>query len=222
VLDQIVKTDSTEPIVNFNNIAFIELSRQYARDSKHVMATHPGVVVKSAALASFYYFYPASTLYYMVESNRANISGYERAYDLLVYWQLYDYQGMPQKSGGPDRYGVPKIFKVCLFLLIGSPLLMFHGFRLFRRGLRAGPERRPFTITLGFILGTILWIMVIGILLEVGENYRFRYTTEPFIFLLLGLFLTNRPWKRKIVADAAAPEEEVAAELPESVVVAGQ
>ncbi|MEO5929626.1 MAG: hypothetical protein ABIR47_06815, partial [Candidatus Kapaibacterium sp.] len=196
VLDQVAKSSGNEPVLNFNNIDFIDISRQYERDAKHVIATHPGVIVKSVSLASFYYSYPASTLYYMVDSNRVNIVRYERLFDIFVYGQFYDYQHASLKSSGPDQYGVPKIFKVSLFLLIGSPLLIFYGFRLFRRGLRLGSEGRPCTITLGFILGTILWIMAIGILLEVGENYRFRYTTEPWIFLLLGLFLSNRPWKR--------------------------
>jgi hypothetical protein len=102
---------------------------------------------------------------------------------------------------------------VGIMLVIGIPLLLLYGIRSIRQNSNAGLRGRALSITLAFIVGTMLWIMVVGILFECGENYRFRFMTEPYCFLLLGLFLSNRPWKKSGVMNGVARVDGTVAEF---------
>jgi hypothetical protein len=55
-----------------------------------------------------------------------------------------------------------------------------------RRG-RACPER----MLIAFAAGSILWIGVLGICFEYGENNRFRYSTMALVFLLIAIMLRD-------------------------------
>ncbi|MDB5035740.1 MAG: hypothetical protein JWQ98_2981 [Chlorobi bacterium] len=211
-LDRPLKRDWLGCSTNFNNLAYIEISRQYGRDAQYVLTHRPGAFGKAIMLSSFYYFYPAS-VHFLLDSNRARISWYERIFDLAIYGQLYDYQNAHPHQDIPDSHGVAKIFKVGIMLVIGIPLLLLYGIRSIRQNFNAGLRGRALSITLAFIVGTMLWIMVVGILFECGENYRFRFMTEPYCFLLLGLFLSNRPWKKSGVMNGVARADGTVAEF---------
>ena len=42
-------------------------------------------------------------------------------------------------------------------------------------------------MTMAFIMLTMIWVMVVGNLFEFGENNRFRFVTEPLMFVALGV-----------------------------------
>ena len=42
-------------------------------------------------------------------------------------------------------------------------------------------------MTMAFVTLTILWVMLVGIFFEFGENNRIRYVTEPLMFVALGV-----------------------------------
>ena len=46
-----------------------------------------------------------------------------------------------------------------------------------------------YNTTLLFIYGTILYVMIIGNLFEIGENHRYRFITDPLFFVMVGIML---------------------------------
>ncbi len=53
--------------------------------------------------------------------------------------------------------------------------------------IRAARTRRlaeADALTTAVLTGTILWVLVVGNLLDVGENYRFRFLTLPAQFVV--------------------------------------
>jgi len=70
-----------------------------------------------------------------------------------------------------------------LFLLIGLPMLVGFGLRAVWRG---EPARRT---VIAYLCFAIMYVAFTGNLLEVGENNRFRFMTDPLYVVLLGLLL---------------------------------
>jgi hypothetical protein len=58
-------------------------------------------------------------------------------------------------------------------------------------GLGAGGRAldRPQRVVLGFLCFNIAYVALVGNLLELGENNRFRFETDPLSLCLLGLLL---------------------------------
>ena len=171
---------------NFNSLACLAISRAYRRDAVAMLERHPLLYADAVAHSSFYYCYPAS-VNFMMRSNRRAIAGYERLFDLVIYGQLFDYQSVGDQERR-DEYGVPKLFKVGLFIVAGIAIALPFGVVYARRMLGPGGDRAA-GITLAVMLLTILWVMVVGNLLEIGENYRFRFMVDPFHHLLMALCL---------------------------------
>jgi hypothetical protein len=173
---------------NFNSLAWLGISRAYRRDAIKVLATHPVLYAGAVANASFDYCYPAS-VNFMMGTNRGAISGYEHLFDLVVYGQFFDYQSVGEHEQY-DPHGVPKVFKIGLFILVGMLVALPFGVMLTRRMLSSEGDRAN-GITLLIIIVTILWVALVGNLLDIGENYRFRFMIDPFHYLLLALLLTH-------------------------------
>jgi hypothetical protein len=173
---------------NFNSLVWLGIARAYRRDAIRVLATHPALYAGAVANASFDYCYPAS-VNFMLKANRGAISGYERLFDLVVYGQLFDYQSVGERERH-DAHGVPKAFKIGLFIVLGMLAALTFGAMITRRLLRS-EDGRADGVTLLIIIVTILWVALVGNALDIGENYRFRFMIDPFHYLLLALLLTR-------------------------------
>lgn len=53
-------------------------------------------------------------------------------------------------------------------------------------------------LTAGFLVLNVIWIVVVGNAVELGENNRFRFVADPLCLALLGLFIQDRAsrWRR--------------------------
>ena len=49
----------------------------------------------------------------------------------------------------------------------------------------------PFSLTLLFLLINIIYVTLAGNFFEMGENNRFRFVIDPFVLIILGLFIHN-------------------------------
>ena len=69
--------------------------------------------------------------------------------------------------------------------------------------VRSGRARVADIVTVGFMLYTTFYAALIGTTLELGENMRFRFDTEPFMMVMLGLFLAfvrRARWRGRTIA----------------------
>jgi hypothetical protein len=87
--------------------------------------------------------------------------------------------------------------QVHLTPLLGLPLMFSAGvwFLVNSKGQRSVADRA----TLFFMLCTIAYVGFVTNSLEIGENNRFRFETDPFYVVLTGLFCEDlrRRWLRR-------------------------
>ena len=180
---------------NYNHAAYIAISRAYLRDDLHVLRRHPGAFLKGHVLAWLLYF--QSTSEYNLLADARRVRPMTRLYDTLVYLQLpgLELQGLPVNLG----------------LLLGLPFLvgfgLWRGLRARRLEEREGPS--PLTVPqrglLLFLCANILFVGVVGNLLDVGENNRFRFVTDPLSLVLFALALQQTAWLLRRRAPRASP-----------------
>ena len=83
-------------------------------------------------------------------------------------------------------YSEPRLF---LFLLLGLPALVIFGIRQARRSSFLSADQR---LLLAYLCANIIFLALVGNSVEVGENQRFRFTTDPLSVVLLGVLLQTR------------------------------
>ncbi len=172
---------------NYNYFGVIGVSHDYLRDGLWVARHRPAVLLEGWLSAWLCYFRSSSD--YWLLRNRETIGGLETAWDTLFYgrWPGELCVGRLPLYRAPGCQ--PHVY---WFLLIGLPVLFVGGLR---RGL-GGDGRlwmtRPQRLLVLWACGVILFVALAGNLLEAGENYRFRFATDPLFLMLLGLAIQAR------------------------------
>lgn len=167
VLDQKLRSTGFN---NYNNLAYQRISKYYLSDSFYLIAHHPGSYLKGLREAFLIYFRSPTDSPFL-RMNRDRILGYNRAFDRIVYGKF-----------GPDG-------QIGWFSLAGIPLLLLFSIRQIGKAER---NHDPATkVTLLFITLNVLYVTFVGNALEVGDNNRYRFETEPFFYVLFGIFVDN-------------------------------
>lgn len=185
VLDQ--KRKSTGH-VNYNHLAYADVSEQALADALTSVRTHPEVYLHSMGTAWLMFLRPASD-YPFLHENRQAIEPYSRAFSLLL-------AGQPEY---PDKPGFDlEMGQIGVLLAIGYALSVLYGlFVLIRCAVRR--EVSATDATLIFLWLNIMYVSVIGNAFEVDENQRFRFSINPFIAATLAVMSYRFVrWNRRI------------------------
>jgi hypothetical protein len=83
-----------------------------------------------------------------------------------------------------------------LFLLIAYFLAVWFAVRQATRAVRDGSDA-ALRVTLVFLVFNLLYVAVAGNFLELGENMRFRSMVDPFILVIVGLFVNQMMDRRR-------------------------
>lgn len=185
-LDRELKSEGTP---NFNNIRYVEISRQNRRDAWALFKRYP-LRRGSAVLHAFcLYFVPASD-YAHLHANRRRIVPWERVYD-VVCGQAESLPTEQAEHAHIPRHGWDRLRFVGISLVIALPVLFVYGCRRVRR---AWPHRHGHlaaTVTVAFCCLNIAFVTLVGNVFELGENMRFRFLIDPLYLVLLGLLLND-------------------------------
>lgn len=190
--------------VNFNHSSFPSVARLYEQDARRALRERPGAYLR-VLVDSFYLFFQPPQDFAPFEKNRREIGVIDRFYDFLVYGQLYRYEYYPTlRSSRPVLHfllmaaSTPWLYVAVFGLVLLRPVRWALGV------LRKGDGDAAVAATVLFLAGNVLWVMVVGNLLEVGENNRFRFLVEPGIFVLAAFELSRwLGWNPKAKADWA-------------------
>lgn len=176
VLD-LESTENGRP--NYNHVVYAMVARLYARDALHVLASNPAHYLHAVAAAASLFFRPASDYEYFKDFQR-RMPAWDALYRFALYGQLAAAgAGVPGPAGFPLAVSAPNIG---WFILLAMPLLLWLGVRRLRAAARMGDGAA--TGTLAFIIGTVVYVVLFATALNIGENQRYRFMTEPFLFIL--------------------------------------
>ena len=170
-------------MINYNHVDYIPVTRQIARDSLAVIRYHPKAYLRGLKRSSMFFFW--STLPTISASTERSI--------LLNYhwvWMLLGGSiGVPP-SAEYHPYDISRAARqVCWLLVIFyilAPAVFIHD--LIRgRGLARLDHAR--LLTIGFLLFNLLYVSTVGILVDCGENNRFRAEIVPLTVVLAAVIL---------------------------------
>jgi hypothetical protein len=169
--------------VNLHHGIYVAVSRQLRADSLVALREHPGVFAGTAR-DSFGHFLAPAASWHPLAPNRRAIAMYADAYDALGH-----FGGLFQRSG---------------FLLFVFPSVAALAFWSTLR--RAGTE--PARWVGAFAASTILYVALVGCLLEPNENMRFRFMIAPLLWTFGAVLLTEAIaiFRRLSPARSRAPE----------------
>jgi len=162
---------------NFNNIAYLDISKQYLADCKTYIKQHPGYYI-SNVFQSFLTFFAPATRYPLAELEVPKIKYYDMVYSLNF---AHLAKGKEQRRIALMASAFPKILiYLCVFYLLGMD---------FYRRKKISPLNL-------FIICTICYVFFTSSLVEHYENMRFRYEIEPLFLVLLGqALMLAKPFK---------------------------
>ncbi|HUT02923.1 MAG TPA: hypothetical protein VM163_03435 [bacterium] len=169
---------------NYNNLAYIAIAEQYFRDSIQVIRYRPKAYLNGVMKSWLIYFTPHGH-FATLEAPPA-LSLLSRIYDTFFYGRIpYD-----MSKTGVLPFCLMPGYHVYLLLFVGLPFLLAYGLMLSLSGRSAGAAlSRNRRIVIVYMCVTIAFVAVPANLLELTENNRYRFSTEPFSLVLLGLFI---------------------------------
>lgn len=183
------ETTKSSGAPNLNHLGYVALADQYLKDSLALAWHYPEAYVTGVRTAWLYYFTPTSDMGLLApNSDRLRLP--IRLWDRFVYGESPI--RVPLASG--DRR------PLYLSLLVGLPVLFVISvrFALAREPAEDGAqhERR---LLVAYMCFNIFWVALLGNSVEVGENNRFRFTTDPLSTVLAGFALQRllSRWPRR-------------------------
>ncbi len=187
-------------VPNFNYAAYLPIARADSRDSIRLLREYPAIFAHTVRRSWWTYLIPA-TEFFGVERNRARIAGYTRAVNRWFYgMQNLDFPitNPTQLSDATLRSGRG------LRWALAVGLALVFGIACACRDLFFGErsDRRRGTL-LAFMAFAVLYVTVVGNLLENGENNRFRLMIDPLLWLFVAFAIAQGArWLARLFATA--------------------
>ena len=161
---------------SFNHGAFVHIARTFLDDAKAVHARDPSIWQDSARRAWQIHFLPIHDYTFFHRARRdagPPMRAVERFYERLAGSGFVDWDWGEEFPPFEDRPGWSWA------LMTGLAILFALVYAWRRRGARARAA------TLVFCAATIAFVAVVGNSLELGENQRFRFLSEPLTVALV-------------------------------------
>lgn len=183
---------------NFNHLAYVALSEQYLRDSLAVVRYAPRSYLRGVSEAWLDYASSTSDSSFLAP-NIDRVRALAEVYDAVLYGRV---PGLVLERGG-----IP--YRLYAGLVLALPAAWLFGLWL-AFGSEGRSRLRPLALFLCF---TIAWVALVGNSLEVGENNRFRFVTDPLSIALFAV-LVQRLAGRLLVAPLRSGAGMPAAGIP--------
>ena len=176
---------------NWNNLAYVSISRQYLKDALVVMRTHPLVYVRSLTESLRIFFFPASDWFHNYpQFDNLGIAPVEKLFNTLVHGQVFHPFGLIASYATYENY-FRNPLNIGFLILAAWLVAVFWGGRTAVRALRGREADIPRAATVAFMVFTILFVTAVTSSLEIGENNRFRFNVDPYLFAVVGMAVTG-------------------------------
>jgi len=168
---------------NYNHEAYISISHEYQSAALHLIRKKPLPFARTVIGAWQFYTRP-SWDYKPLRTNTAALSQYIAILSALRDQVFVKVDSLKKHFSNiltsGIRYPLTSLLVFPLILLVASLRSVVFLYRIVRYGNTSG-------LVFIFMTMTVLYVAILGNLVEYGENNRFRVETDPLIFLLVAV-----------------------------------
>ncbi len=180
---------------NLNQSAYVGISRHYFDDALVLIRLYPRLYLRGVVHALFIYFRPASE-YLAFFPNRPSVQCVDRAVNRVFLGQIrYERPGFEANEEAIDYAWQIRRTGIVIALLYGM-VLLWSLVNLWA-WLRLPSSITPRSAILLYLFASLLYVSLVGNMLEIGENCRFRFMVDPLFIVLLAMALTRTMTRRK-------------------------
>lgn len=180
--------------LNYNNLSYISISAQYMKDAVYVLCHYPSTFVKGLLSSFKIYFYPSSDWFAMMDEtnkNRKILEPYIAPVNMIVLGQFFNTDDPTFSPEYTWKEYTQPADKIGYFLALWV-IVSFAAGGVYTLGeIKTHGWNSPKAGLMMFLLMNILYVTVVGNCLEVGENQRFRYNSDPFLLVFFGLLVQD-------------------------------
>lgn len=177
---------------NYDHLVYIQVGKACAAAALRMIVEDPWLYGKGLlSSASIFFWPPTDYRGGAKEGLRGRLTMLKWIYNRLLYGQWVGHAPDPTAEGKQGRSLGHLARRTGWLILLGFPLLVVYAIGRLRSARQAETSSAS-AITLAFMLATILYVTVVAIAFEVGENNRFRFTIDPFLVTLLGMWIQDR------------------------------
>ena len=127
---------------------------------------------------------PASA-YLFLDNNVTHINGLVRFASIALDGRFSYHHDPGLRQTQPSRYYLQGVLNSGWFLILAYGLVLVFGLLLLVRRSRSTLITPP--SSLFFLWFNVAWMTLVANALEVGENNRFRFVTDPLVFVSLAV-----------------------------------
>jgi hypothetical protein len=179
VLDEAETSTGT---LNYHHLVYVEASNYYLRDALYLIRARPLDYLRSINQALYIYFHSPSD-FDLITGNRDTLGAFDLWWNRLFYGQWKSDETSIDRNSSMSMDHVGWWIVVVFFMVSAGSVISIW------RNLRRLAEAENMLVL--FMAYNIFFVTVVGNLMDIGENNRFRFTVDPFILLLLVFFLRN-------------------------------
>jgi len=149
--------------VNLNQWTYLAISRRRFHDDLRFIPSHPGWYARGVKLATVRFFWPPTYPPAITGPNKFEIARWE------ALWEAGFYGSTPRAN----RLGFLALAAYVSALGYGLAVLMR------RRGADAA--------VIGFVWVVLAWTLAVGVLADLGENYRSAFLVQPLVVAVIAV-----------------------------------
>jgi hypothetical protein len=176
---------------NYNYRPLIAVDEQYSRDSLAVIRQYPASYVIGVIAANRLFFSPSSMNEYFSPQNRAAAKPFERFFNPVLYGVPTEPRFIAQPHFGFDVPPSLEVNTSVWLIALWALALVFGWLRVRPVFFAPSAEDRVARVTLGYLLFVMVYVHALGTLVELGENYRYRFVVEPFLAVAIAVIATG-------------------------------
>ncbi|HPP88485.1 MAG TPA: hypothetical protein PLM75_11560, partial [bacterium] len=163
---------------NWHNINAVDIAKIHNDYALKIIMNFPKFYFANLRQAYSIYSRPSFTYAHLV-NNAEKISIYTAMYNNIIYFDNYVFKAILKT----DIYPINQF----LFPIILIALLIFYVYSFFYKKNFSDKDK-----IIIFLLVLVFYYSTVSCMLELGENNRFRFTVEPYIFILFFYYIEQR------------------------------
>lgn len=172
--------ETSTGVRNQHHISYVYAGDRYMKDSVRILLHAPRYYLSIIPHTTYIYFHSASDYEYTLGIRRP-IDELDTFWNRLFYGQWQKDEGLGERARriSPDHLAWWLLFGF-LFVITATPVYLWRE--------RESFDQVQYALVM-FMLWNIVFVTAAGVLLDIGENNRTRFSIDPFLLLLTFFFL---------------------------------